>query len=471
MWRMRRVVWMLSVVAGIALLALVATGAKPLRPDRTPEEITRTLATGAHAGDCDQCHSAHGRGPVVYQHALLGPNENSLCDGCHDTPMAGGSYAGTTSYAGSSHGSGTGTIWPGPVPPPRTEAGAAGKCLNCHEPHGLVDAAGEIPALALRREEALCLACHDGSPATTNIGADLDKPFRHPVGTVTGRHRGALESLPADFSVAPLDNRHAECADCHDPHMVSSDRPGPPPAPALSRVNLGVSRVLVQNGPAGAPPTFTFVAGSDTLTAPVAEYQLCFKCHSSWTTQPTGQTDLARELNPANASYHPVEAAGRDPNIAAAAFVSGWNASSLTRCGDCHGSDFDGAPRGPHGSSFRHILKRSYQASSQPRRMNPDELCFSCHAYDVYANPAAPEAMRSASRFNAPGATQGHAEHVGLRDVPCYACHVTHGAPTRGHLIVTGRFPGITAFTESPTGGTCQASCHDAKSYTANYAR
>ncbi len=456
---------------GVLCLGLVALGAKPLRPYRTAEEITRVLATGAHAGDCDQCHSAHGRGEVVYEHALLGPNENSLCDGCHDTPWAGGSYPGTVAYLGSSHATDPGTIWPGPTPPPRTEPGAAGKCLNCHEPHGLLDASGEIPMLAVAREESLCLACHDGAPAATDIGADLAKPYRHPVVAYRDRHAGPLESQPADFASAPVDRRHAECVDCHNPHLGSADRTGVPPAPDLSRVNLGVSRLLVQNGPAGIPPTYMFVAGSDTLSAPLAEYQLCFKCHSSWTTQPTGQTNLALQLNPANPSYHPVEAAGRDPNIAPGAFVPGWSATSLTRCGDCHGSDFEGAPRGPHGSSYRYILRRPYTASSQPRLMTPDELCFSCHSYDVYANAASPELVLASSRFNPPGESTGHAAHAGNGNVPCFACHGTHGSPTHGHLIVTGRVPGIAAFTESPTGGTCQSTCHDMKSYTVNYAR
>jgi hypothetical protein len=197
---------------------------------------------------------------------------------------------------------------------------------------------------------------------------------------------------------------------------------------------------------------------------------VCFKCHSSWTTQPTGQTDLALELNPSNASYHPVEAPGRNSNIAAGSFVPGWSASRLTRCGDCHGSDFPGSPRGPHGSSNRYILQQPYTASSQPRLMASDEACFSCHSYEVYGNPTSPDMVRASSRFNAPGATQGHAEHVAA-SVSCYACHVTHGAPYQGHLIVTGRSPGITAFTETPDGGTCQSTCHDQKSYTVNYAR
>jgi predicted CXXCH cytochrome family protein len=413
----------------------------------------------------------HGQGDIVYPHALIGPDENALCDKCHDQPWSGGSYAGPWFYTGTSHSSSSGAIWPGPDPPPRIEVGAAGKCLNCHEPHGLADATGLVPALGLAREEKLCLTCHDGSPASTNIGVELAKPYRHPVADYTGRHQGPTESQPSDFGAAPQNNRHAECVDCHDPHVSGPDLGGPPAAPAPSRTTFGVSRVLVQNGGAGSLPSFQFAAGQDTLTTPIAEYQLCFKCHSSWTTQPTGQTDLAVQLNPANASYHPVEAAGADPNIAAGAFATGWSVSSLTRCDDCHGSDFVGAPRGPHGSTYRYILKQSYIASSTTRTMTPDEICFSCHTHDAYANPAAGATVLGYSRFNQPGATMGHAEHVGQQGVPCYACHVTHGAPNQRHLLITGRSPGIISFTESPGGGTCQPTCHDAKSYTVNYAR
>jgi predicted CXXCH cytochrome family protein len=446
-------------------------GAKPPLPDRTPAGITKILDQGAHTGDCNQCHSMHGSGDIAYEHALLGPDDNSLCDRCHNTPWAGGSYAGPWLYVNSSHGTGSGSVWPGPAPPARMEAGAAGKCLNCHDPHGLADGSGLVPSLGLGREEALCLACHDGAPASTNIGADLSKAFRHPVALYSGRHHGASESHQSDFAAAPENNRHSECADCHNPHVATADTHDAPPAPAPSRAILGVSRVLVQNFGPGVAPAFTFAAGSDTLSPPVAEYQLCFKCHSSWTTQPTGQTDLALELNPANASYHPVEAPGRDATIESGAFVTGWSATSMTRCGDCHGSDFAGAAKGPHGSSYRYILKGPYAASPQSRAMTSNEICFSCHAYDVYANPSAAPEVRAYSRFNSPGATKGHAEHVGLKSVPCYACHVTHGAVDQSHLIVTGRNPGITSFTEAPGGGTCEATCHGSKSYTINYVR
>jgi hypothetical protein len=211
------------------------------------------------------------------------------------------------------------------------------------------------------------------------------------------------------------------------------------------------------------------VCSSDLLTTPVTEYQLCFKCHSSWTVQPGGQTDLALVLNPGNPSYHPVEDRGRNPVIDPLAFTSGWTASSLVTCGDCHGSDL--GTRGPHGSIFPHILKKSYPDSPGLRATTSDELCFSCHAYDVYANPGAPDVVRAASRFNAPGAGQGHAEHVGTSQVPCVACHTTHGSTTLPHLVVTGRSPGLVTYTETANGGTCAPTCHGTASYTVNYAR
>ena len=49
-------------------------------------------ASGAHAGDCSDCHSSHGEGDIAYPHALIGPDDNTLCDGCHRQPWAGGSY-------------------------------------------------------------------------------------------------------------------------------------------------------------------------------------------------------------------------------------------------------------------------------------------------------------------------------------------------------------------------------------------
>jgi predicted CXXCH cytochrome family protein len=456
-------------VAVLVLLGSLASAAPPRLP-RSLEQVTKVLAQGPHAGDCESCHSQHGGGSAIpYEHALIGPDENTLCDGCHSVPWSGGSYPGTMGYNGSSHAWSPVAIWPGPDPPGRVEAGAAGKCLNCHEPHGWQDAAGLIPSLGLAREEKLCLACHDGSPATTDIRADALKPFAHPMTFYNDRHSGPTESSPSDFAISPLNRRHAECEDCHNPHTDRGDGGLRPPAPAASKVLLGASRVGVLNGAAGSAPSYTFISGSDTLTAPVTEYQLCFKCHSSWTTQPPGQTDFALVFNPANPSSHPVEDMGANRNINFAAFASGWSGTSIMRCGDCHGSEL--GPAGPHGSTYRFILKGPYTASPTPRATASNELCFNCHAYDVYANATSPAVVQGASRFNQPAVTMGHADHVDTQQVPCYACHTTHGSVTQPHLIATGRIPGIAAYSETAGGGTCTPNCHGPRTYTVNYAR
>lgn len=453
-----------------ALGVVLLTSASPISPySRSPESILDVTSLGPHDGDCSRCHSQHGSYDIAYPHALQGPDDNTLCASCHTLAWQGGSYPGTSLYVGSSHGSEVATVWPGPVPPARTETGAANKCVNCHDPHGWQDATGLIPFLAYAREENLCLACHDGAPAATNIRVAQLRPYRHPTQDFTGRHTGPLEQVPADFGATPVNQRHAECQDCHNPHVARRDRVAPF-ADQASLTLLGVSRVAVSNGVAGAAPSYTFIPASDTLSSPGGDWQLCFKCHSSWTTQPSGQTDLARATNPNNPSYHPVQAIGRDQAIRLDSFVTGWNVLSRTPCGACHGSD-DPLTTGPHGSSYRWILKQPYDPSPNPRSMTSDEQCFSCHRYDVYADAGASDAVRGASRFNKPGVDKGHAEHVGEERVPCGACHVTHGSTTLPHLLVTGRSPGLVNITLTPTGGTCAPTCHGSESYTVNYAR
>jgi hypothetical protein len=316
--------------------------------------------------------------------------------------------------------------------------------------------AAVAPAL-VEEQEGFCYNCHDGSPAGTNIQAEFQKGtntatqiFHHPVAY-------------ADQS----GGRIVECESCHASHMARSDA-ATPTAPAASTRLLGVSRVSVTNGAAGSAPTYTFRPATDGT--PLLEYELCFKCHSSYASQPAGQTNLAVVLNPNNPSYHPVEAAGRNPNIAAGAFVNGWTPTSTVYCTDCHTSD-NTAVRGPHGSVNRYILKRPYTASSASRTMATGENCFDCHNYDTYANRQGGNTVLAYSRFNPPGISQGHAYHVDNRSRPCYACHTTHGSTTHPSLIVTGRNPGLNSYTQTATGGTCSPTCHGQASYTINYAR
>ena len=118
-----------------------------------------------------------------------------------------------------------------------------------------------------------------------------------------------------------------------------------------------MSGIQVANGAGGTVPAYGFV------TEATREYEICFKCHSSWTTQPAGQSNLAVKFNANNLSYHPVEAAGKNTGIKALSFVNGWTDTKLMYCSDCHTSDTT-TVRGPHGSANRYILKKPYTASS-----------------------------------------------------------------------------------------------------------
>jgi len=136
-------------------------------------------------------------------------------------------------------------------------------------------------------------------------------------------------------------------------------------------------------------------------------------------------------------------------------------------CTDCHTSD-DANVRGPHGSSYRYILKKPYTASSSARTMSSAELCFDCHRYDTYANNSASSTVKNYSRFSG---SEGHTYHVGSRGFPCYACHETHGASSQPSLLILGRNPGIETYTRSASGGSCNPTCHGSENYSVTYSR
>ncbi len=400
-------------------------------------------------GSCGQCHdehASHTRGATRNNNAaLFTANDNDFCFTCHAGRSEAGAYPGNAIWWPSIHATSPAVYRAGKDPRPPSDANL---CVNCHDPHGVIDSEGLIPSMLVDREPHLCMLCHDGSRAR-DLTNEIAKPFRHPFG----------------MPLRPGGNdRHVQCSDCHNSHAVKSDR-RPPLAPAASSAMRNVGYVEVVNGPPGGAPRYVWHNGAEASDA--NEYEVCFKCHSSFTHQPPGQSDLALLTNPSNPSYHPVQAAGRN-RIDSAAFVPGFSSDSLVRCSDCHGSD-DPGELGVHASQYRYILKRPSTVSSLNQRMRPDDICFSCHAYAVYANQNTPAMTLRASRFNLSG-DGGHAFHVGGKQIACYACHETHGS-TRYPALIARRVPGITNYTQSATGGTCNSSCHLPKTYKLAYPR
>jgi len=204
-------------------------------------------------------------------------------------------------------------------------------------------------------------------------------------------------------------------------------------------------------GAAGAPVSY------DWLSQAEREYQVCLKCHSSFTTLPTyvpdgwdgitfvadglrkltntsaqqvsDSRDMAQEFNPYNASYHPVLALGRNGNIPIGAFVPGWSSVSMVYCTDCHQNPNAATEgNGPHGSPLLHLLdgQTDYQtAAPDTSSYVGTELCFNCHDAEDYIGAGLETNFRIGNR-------NLHRQHAD--NGSCYLCHDTHGSEQL-HLI------------------------------------
>ncbi len=420
-----------------AALLLMGTGAAAGAGDVVYQQTAHgNSTTGVNrvgaipTGHCAQCHATRTL-PLSIPNMLFAPNDNGLCVACHGG-VGKSAYLGPAAYTATAHWTSMKMLWPGPVPAARPISDQ-GKCLNCHTPHGKKDGQGLVPDLGYVREEALCLACHDSNgPASSNISAELAKASSHPVTTIVGKHT-STESTAGSTYAAP--NRHAECVDCHNPHAATG-----------TAKLAGVPRVAVTNGAAGSTPTFTLRPASDPTA--VTEHELCFKCHSAYTTLPAGRTDKAVELNPANESFHPIEGPGKNTTAAMAASLLGGTGSpkltptSVITCSDCHNSEaipltvstvsaYTGAaPSGPHGSNAAAgstvlsaaLLRASYRVSPKSGGgYVPTEstLCFICHASGPFADNS--KNSRSDTNFRL------HGFHMG-KGTLCAECHsTTHG--------------------------------------------
>lgn len=472
-------------IAGLLLLFAVRPA---IAQDNWHDPQPHDECAMCHAEHFSQSHSWSGAGPVgttpqpdgdwigsgPNAHILRAPADE-MCTSCHNgsvptVPATSNARAAATSAQPSVRSFNSISEWTrsahasAPPSAARGDDWRSGRCVNCHDPHGVRDEKGLIPASLRTREPQLCLGCHD-NPQTGDVLALMNRPYVHGAQS-RGTHDPNEAADPVRFAAAPQDNRHAACSDCHNSHEGSRD-PAPSLSPFDALVRLaGVSRVEAVNGGAGVAPSYRFHAADERDRD--AEYEVCFKCHSSWTRQPAGQPDLARLTNPANPSFHPVQGEGRNRGIADESFTNGYTASSRVACSDCHGSD-DPKVRGPHGSIYPYLLKKPTSSGAMAEPLTAADLCFDCHAYAVYGDPLANADTQRASRFNAPSVA-GHAFHSGVKRIACWACHETHGSTRLPSLIAT-RPQGIVSYTQNAMGGTCVSGCHELKTWNVNYRR
>jgi predicted CXXCH cytochrome family protein len=442
----------------------------------------------------------------------------------------------------------TTTSAPPVTTPPATTTGIHGpysissaQCGTCHRAHTAkaknllkVGTTGSLGS-----QSTLCLGCHDGAGASpvVKMQYDLVRPannattreyYSHDATAVTPPV--TAHTLSGENEFGDKLNRHSECADCHNSHQATATAARDSAQTASgwdpSRRLAGVSGVSVVNGAAGAAPAYTFRTGTtDSVIDPITlEYQLCFKCHSGFTTLPPpiankaskDYLDKAVEFNPANSSFHPVEAAGKNTTAAMAASLKGastyklWNfeTTSTIRCLNCHASSATagsplpqpGTALAPHTSSNRGILIRNYKDRVLKPKSGTDAaysagdfaLCYVCHGQAPFA-PGASSDPQASLQTN----FSYHSKHVsGIAgegsvgtdiDTPsdgggnaiCAECHfrlhsttnkvgaqTLTGDPTTGSRLVNFA-PNVTAsggvisWTSTGTGsGSCTLTCH-----------
>ena len=392
---------------------------------------------------CTSCHDPHNNSLTKF---LRTTDRNSaLCLSCHDP----------REWNTASHklsGAGWNNVGANPWPHAKYKTVAENGCANCHVSHG---AGHPQRLLNFAVEEENCIRCHNGNVAAKNIFQDLQKISAHPVLTTQSVHDAAENPLTM--------GRHSECQDCHNPHAA---RAGTVAAPGVPGPLVGISG-LNSSGAVVERINFGF--------------ELCYKCHAdrhgtvSYVPRQITQLNTRLEFNPANPSFHPIEAPGRNPNVPS--LLPPWTTASRVACTDCHNSDSSPAgggtgPNGPHGSIHRPLLVARYDTTdNQEESPARYALCYKCHNR---------ESIRRDESF------AEHKEHIWNEDAACSTCHDSHGiSSTQGnstnnsHLINFNRSvvspsptTGELKFVDTGTfSGSCTLLCHGEDHVNKTYSR
>jgi predicted CXXCH cytochrome family protein len=458
--------------------------------------------------ECTSCHDPHTESPkfLVRNDSNLAESIKNICSACHDKTGWGTLGAGVHKSPPSSlfyTDSSVQTYF-------GTNSMDTLGCMNCHKTHG----GSGIPYILKWNEETTCFQgaagsssgapCHGSSPATggKNIESFISSSLqsRHPATYYSGIHTNLDVLAPSGDSGVPSgyypsagkglnwnSYKHAECADCHNPHQTQQgthvDYPGAANSgryqwyPSIIDANSNLtSRSGALTGVTGIEvPTFfsawTVPTTFTTIESASKEYQICFKCHSYYALQdPDGitsyttasgatVTDQAKEFNPENKSAHPVvESLGLRAliimnygSVSINPLYPPWDShlgNQTMYCSDCHGADSEAStdPKGPHGSNSKYMLKG--QRKYWPKKSNgafwalgdlyyQDDFasggglfCKNCHpiweqyqGYNGWSN-----------NVHTQGSTQGY--NYGHQNTPCVSCHVAvpHGSK-RSRLI------------------------------------
>ncbi|MFA5353950.1 MAG: cytochrome c3 family protein [Thermodesulfovibrionales bacterium] len=282
-------------------------------------------------------------------------------------------------------------------------------CSSCHKGHG-----SKGTAMLQAPKDELCFTCHE------KLRFVILKRSNHPV-VKTSQYHVSGERLPARN---PSSARHVSCFDCHNSHMAGKDKP--------------------LRGVAG------YSGRGMRVKEVTRDYEVCYLCHADSANLPATSSNMARKFNPGNASFHPVEAAGK--SRFAPSLKRPLSTASTIGCSDCHGNDDRMGPKGPHGSNYDKLLTGNYNTDPGPESPNAYQLCYDCHNRNSILND---ESFSS------------HKRHVLYGGISCFSCHDSHGSATYENLISFSQrlaFPnsfGQLAYAKmSPGKPRCFLNCH-----------
>lgn len=348
-------------------------------------------------------------------------------------------------------------------------------CTACHSLH-----AGKTPdSLLAGKDEQTCVACHSKGTNQRSAAPDVFSEFAkggHPFPDSKNAHTSREPALLNQ-------NRHATCADCHEPHAAQPVTSFAA-APAIRSSQQGVAGVSADDGV--------------TVTTATTQYENCFRCHGASTAKAADvrygylpvrvvtagdPLDVRSQFGLAAVSSHPVTRDRRSPLPQPSLLTHMVNLDGTTEgrligtrifCTDCHNSDdnreFGGTgANGPHGSKYPHILERRYEFSRAAGAgqaitnlfpspdlsvAGPYALCAKCH--DL-------KAVLADTSF-----TQ-HARHIN-DGFSCSVCHTSHGMGVQSSSISGDRLVDFDANVVAANGpkpitynratNTCSLICH-----------
>ncbi|NQX97925.1 MAG: cytochrome C [Flavobacteriales bacterium] len=457
--------------------------------------------------ECSSCHDPHTSNKKFLRvgadnsdsHAK---NVKNTCVACHKKD----------NWAGSAHDTNTTAYTDTNV---LSEYGAGTKisdmgCINCHTPHN-----GEGQPYLLRKiEQNTCFqgaadststaSCHQNG-GVKDIKTDLDKDIGHgyPLLNTDGVHtnldymygNGVPRNPVGSKGISWSDSMHVECMDCHNQHAAKALPKRVATGswyPTNTSTNANkISSSGALTGASGIRPTtwpseWTKATSYTTLESATYEYEICFKCHSSWAldniTSPVSSyntysdgsvpfTDVAWEFNPRNDSGHPVTVSSNNrlgSNLALGSnrMNGDWNTnvgSQTMMCSDCHGSNSEvGGTKGPHGSTAKFMLKGTYKSWPTNNVGVPFKVGGGTATWNGRSGNTGDKAF-CVNCHNISGPTAHSGPKGEMEGLYCFRCHsaIPHGTQNRRLFVYNGspapynynNYSMITSFTKDTESG------------------